>query len=373
MQKHVYGLDLLRAVAISMVVFQHGALFFYLCYGSPAIWTKTGTIGVTLFFALSGFLIGGILLDLGDGLRDHRVAARFWLRRALRTLPNYFLFIGINLAFWYVFQRQRGYPSPVPLLPRYVFFLQNFASKQAWFFAESWSLSVEEWFYLLSPLALFLGLRLLRVPFVRLYWTLAAAMIALPVILRASTLSQEDWANGITKVVIYRPDSIAIGLAAVALSRLHPAQWARSRIAAAGAGVAVLAGSFLYMGLGDPEHSVFARTLLPLVISLGCAFLLPWASTCTSLAGRAISAPVRAVARWSYSLYLVNLMMSSTVLSHMQFHYGTAVGIVSYVAACLGASAAIYHWFEAPILRWRDSRVYLTDRPRRHPAAALPH
>jgi len=63
------------------------------------------------------------------------------------------------------------------------------------------------------------------------------------------------------------------------------------------------------------------------------------------------------VARWSYSLYLVNLMMSSTVLSHMQFHYGTAVGIVSYVAACLGASAAIYHWFEAPILRWRDSRV----------------
>jgi peptidoglycan/LPS O-acetylase OafA/YrhL len=369
MQKHVYGLDLLRAAAIAMVVFQHGALFFYLCYGSPAIWTKTGTIGVTLFFALSGFLIGGILLDLGDTLRDQRVAARFWLRRALRTLPNYFLFIGINLAFWYVFQRQRGYPSPVPLLPRYVVFLQNFASRQAWFFAESWSLSVEEWFYLLFPLGLFLGLRLFRVPFTRLYWTLAAAMIALPVILRASALSQEDWANGITKVVIYRPDSIAVGLAAVALSRRFPAAWTRARFPAAGTGVAALAGSFLYMGLGDPEHSVLARTFLPLVISLGCAFLLPWASTCTSLGGRAIGAPVRAVARWSYSLYLVNLMMSSTVLSHMQFHYGTAVGIVSYVAACLGASAAVYHWFEAPILRWRDSRDYLDDRPKGHAAA----
>jgi peptidoglycan/LPS O-acetylase OafA/YrhL len=323
------------------------------------IWTKAGTIGVTLFFALSGFLIGGILLDLGETLGDHRVAARFWLRRALRTLPNYFLFIGINLAFWYVFQRQRGYPSPAPLLPRYVFFLQNFASKQVWFFAESWSLSVEEWFYFLFPLGLFLGLRLFRVPFARLYWALAAAMIALPAVLRGLTLSPEDWANGITKVVIYRPDSIAVGLVAVALSRRFPAPWARCCIPAAAAGIAVLASSFLYMGFGDPEHSGTARTLLPLVISLGCALLLPWASTSGSFGGRAVSAPVRAVARWSYSLYLVNLMMSSTVLSHMQFHYGTIVGLVSYIAACLGTSAAIYHFFEAPILRWRDRHIFL--------------
>jgi hypothetical protein len=58
-------------------------------------------------------------------------------------------------------------------------------------------------------------------------------------------------------------------------------------------------------------------------------------------------------------MYLVNLMISSVVLSHMQFHYGTAVGILSYVGACVAASAAIYHGFEAPILRWRDSRVSL--------------
>ena len=362
MQKHVYGLDLLRAVAIAMVVFQHGALFFYLCYGSPLIWTKAGTVGVTLFFALSGFLIGGILLDLGGTLGDHRVAARFWMRRALRTLPNYFLFIGINLAFWYLIQRQKGYPSPVPLLPRYVFFLQNFASRQVWFFAESWSLSVEEWFYLLFPLGLFLGLRLFRVPFARLYWTLAAAMIAIPVALRGLALSPEDWANGITKVVIYRPDSIAVGLVAVALSRRFPAGWALASLPAAGTGAAVLVCSYLYMGFGDPEHSGVARTFLPLVISLGCALLLPWASAWTGLGGRAINAPIRSLARWSYSLYLVNLMISTTVLSHMQFHYGNAVGIVSYVAACLGTSAAIYHFFEAPILRWRDSRVYLDGR-----------
>ena len=369
MRKHVYGLDLLRAAAIALVVFQHGALFFHLCYASPLIWTKAGTIGVTLFFALSGFLIGGILLDLGGSLADPIVAWHFWLRRALRTLPNYFLFIGINVAFWYAFQRARGDPSPWPLLPRYLFFLQNFGAHQAWFFAESWSLSVEEWFYVLFPLGLFLGLAVFKVPFRRLYWILALLMVSVPIALRAFVLSPEDWQLGITKVVLYRPDSIALGLVAVALSRQFPVVWKRIAPAAASAGLAMTTGLFLYMGWGDPDHSGVARTFLPIAVSLGCVLLLPWASGCTDLGGALVHAPVNAVARWSYSLYLVNLMASSTVLSHMQFHYGTTVGILSYVAACLGASAAIYHGFEAPILRWRDRHVGLgRGRPRPAPA-----
>jgi peptidoglycan/LPS O-acetylase OafA/YrhL len=359
MQKHVYGLDLMRTVAIALVVFQHGALFFYICYGAPEIWTKIGSIGVTLFFALSGYLIGGILLDLGDSLRDTRVAARFWLRRALRTLPNYYVFIMANLAFWNIVQRPKGYPDPVPLLPKYLFFLQQFTSTKLWFFGESWSLSVEEWFYLMFPLGLFLGLRVFKVPFARLFWALALSLVALPLILRWLTLTPEAWAEGITKVVIYCPDSIAMGLVAVAFSRRSPKTWAGMAIPAGVAGLALLTGSFLYMGYGNSAHSSLARVFLPAAVNLGSALLLPWASTCTDLGGRLVHAPVRALARWSYSMYLVNLMMSSVALSHMQFHYGTAVGIASYVGGCVLASAAIYHWFEAPILRWRDSRISL--------------
>lgn len=352
----------MRAMAIALVVFQHGALFYYICYGAPAIWTKIGTIGVTMFFALSGFLIGGILLEAGDSLGTFRIAARFWLRRALRTLPNYYLFILVNLAYWYLIQRAKGYPSPIALLPRYVFFLQNFSSKQMWFFAESWSLSVEEWFYVLFPLGLFIGIRLFRWPFGRLFWALAVSMIVIPVVLRGLTLSPEDWESGITKVVIYRPDSIAMGLVAVALRGRFPAAWTRFRFPAAAVGAVVVAGSFVYMGCGDPDHSGVARTFLPLAINAGCALLLPLASTCTNLGGKALNSSVSAVARWSYSMYLVNLMISSTVLSHVQFHYGNAAGIIAYSVACICASAAIYHWFEAPILRWRDSRIYLGSR-----------
>jgi peptidoglycan/LPS O-acetylase OafA/YrhL len=369
MHKHVYGLDLIRAAAITLVVYQHGALFFFLCYGAPVIWTKVGTIGVTLFFALSGFLIGGIMLDLGESLSDRQVAVRFWMRRALRTLPNYYLFVLINVGYWSIFQRPRGYPSPFPLLPRYVFFLQNFAHGKTWFLSESWSLSVEEWFYLLFPLGLFAGLRLFRMPFIRIFWVLTVTMIVIPVLLRAVTLTQEDWALGITKVVIYRPDSIAMGLAAVGLSRRFPEAWPHLRIPGAIGGLAILAASLVYVGLGDPDHSALARVFLPLIQPVGSVLLLPWASNCTHIGGRLFAVPIRRIAQWSYSLYLVNLMLSSTVLSHMQFHYGTAVGIISYVAACLASSAAIYYGFEAPILRWRDRHVYLADSGERVPPA----
>jgi len=362
MQKHVYGLDLIRAVAISAVVFQHGALFFNLCYRTPEIWVRAGSIGVTMFFALSGFLIGGILLDQGESLGALPVAARFWIRRALRTLPNYWLFIGVNLAFWYFHQRAKGYPNPFPLIPRYLLFLQNFSSTPTWFFSESWSLAVEEWFYLMFPLGLYLGLRLLKVPFTRLYGILASVLVVVPVALRGFVLTQEDWARGITKVVIYRPDAIALGLITVALCRRYPDSVRRLRGAAALGGVVVLVESILYMGRGDPDHSAVARTFLPLLVTLGCSLLLPWASTCTDLGGRIINTPVSAVARWSYSMYLVNLMISGTVLSHMQFHYGTVVGVGSYVAACILASAAVYRWFESPILRWRDRRFSLDHR-----------
>jgi peptidoglycan/LPS O-acetylase OafA/YrhL len=359
MQKHVYGLDLVRAVAISAVVFQHGALFFNLCYGTPEIWVKAGSFGVTMFFALSGFLIGGLLLDQGESLGGFPVAARFWLRRALRTLPNYWLFIGVNLAFWFLRQRAIGYPNPFPLVPRYLLFLQNFSSTPTWFFSESWSLSVEEWFYLVFPLGLYLGLRLARIPFGRLYGALACLMVVLPVALRGLVLTQEEWARGITKVVIYRPDAIALGLLTVALCRRFPGSVARLRLPAAIGGTVVLAEAILYMGRGDPNHSAAARTFLPLLVAVGCSLLLPWASTCTDLGGRFVNTPVRAIARWSYSMYLVNLIISGTVLSHMQFHYGTAIGVGSYVAACVLASAAVYRWFEAPILRWRDRRISL--------------
>src|SRR5690348_18343433 len=85
------GLDLLRALAIIVVVAYHAALFGFKL---PGRIDRFGWIGVDLFFVLSGYLIGGQLLaSLG---RDQRVKlGRFFTRRALRIMPAYFAVLAI--------------------------------------------------------------------------------------------------------------------------------------------------------------------------------------------------------------------------------------------------------------------------------------
>lgn len=130
------GLTLLRAIAITLVMICHAALIATTA-GMTATepWRVGGTLGVDLFFALSGFLIGGLILDSGEGFREKSVLTGFWLSRGLRTLPNYFLFIGINVALWtWVYTH--------PAIPwvqvwRSLFLCQNLLHAPGWFFVES--------------------------------------------------------------------------------------------------------------------------------------------------------------------------------------------------------------------------------------------
>jgi peptidoglycan/LPS O-acetylase OafA/YrhL len=157
---HNRSLDGLRFFAFLLVFFFH-ALQFSPWGNWPVI--RFGFLGVPIFFVLSGFLIGGILLDLKDKHRPgFGLAAKlktFYVRRALRIFPVYYLFIGI-LALLLVMS---GRPDPVA---REGFFwhlayLTNFHSffvgmdqiRQGHF----WSLAVEEHFYLLAPLVVLLA------------------------------------------------------------------------------------------------------------------------------------------------------------------------------------------------------------------------
>src|SRR3954451_24714128 len=91
------GLDLVRAAAISLVVVAHfgGTVIFWSGHEMTSALGSTGFFGVELFFALSGFLIGGLLLDIIE--RDPGLGAwgRFMVRRWLRTLPLYLLWLAV--------------------------------------------------------------------------------------------------------------------------------------------------------------------------------------------------------------------------------------------------------------------------------------
>ena len=148
--KHMPGLDVLRGLAVLAVVFYHG--FAYIAPAFP--WqnklaanlfhlTRIGWTGVNLFFTLSGFLITGNLIDSAGKPNFY---SRFYIRRALRILPAYFLvLIILGLT---------GTASPSYLLVC-VIFLANFPTLLLHgpftLYRVLWSLAVEEQFYLVWP------------------------------------------------------------------------------------------------------------------------------------------------------------------------------------------------------------------------------
>jgi len=91
----VFGLDLVRAVAVLAVLFAHGCDLLGPAFSAPRTAQAFAVGGVELFFVLSGVLIGGIIID--GVRRDVRWVANFWTRRWLRTLPNSFVFLALNV------------------------------------------------------------------------------------------------------------------------------------------------------------------------------------------------------------------------------------------------------------------------------------
>ena len=153
----VFGLDLLRFVAIFMVLLGH-SLILAPKYLKPFVY-KFLFDGVAIFFVLSGFLIGGILIkQLNKEKPSFNGLVDFWKRRWMRTLPAY-LVILIFLLIYTAFLIPKNLPDD---WFRFFFFTQNLFAFRPSFFAEAWSLSIEEWFYLSVPLLLFGALMLFK-------------------------------------------------------------------------------------------------------------------------------------------------------------------------------------------------------------------
>ena len=154
------GLDVLRAAAI---------LGVFLCHGVDMrirgvdLFESLGS-GVELFFVLSGFLIGRIYFrSAGPGFSFWS----FWRSRWWRTLPPYLATILLYLVMW------RVYPGLGPIHWYYGLFAQNYVGING--FGPSWSLCVEEHFYLLLPIAGFAISRLLG--FKSFYYALPVAFL----------------------------------------------------------------------------------------------------------------------------------------------------------------------------------------------------
>jgi peptidoglycan/LPS O-acetylase OafA/YrhL len=171
MEERIKNLDLFRFLAILLVVYLHIGIRFLSDVIRYDVLLGVGKYGVEMFFLLSGFLISNIYFK-----NKNVNMIRFWLGRFLRTYPPYIIALVISYGAVY-FMKNQSFDWG------YLLFFQNFYEKIPFFLA-SWSLCVEEHFYLIFPiivlflsvfknkhLQLFIWILLVLAPsFIRLYF-----------------------------------------------------------------------------------------------------------------------------------------------------------------------------------------------------------
>lgn len=119
----IFGLDILRACAIMFVVIGHGHILIPEQY-RDLVKEIFHYDGVSIFFVLSGFLIGGILIKTLEKERlSKKVLLNFWVRRWFRTLPNYYLILTILLILNLLFTEGFKFTWSFPL--NFYTFTQN--------------------------------------------------------------------------------------------------------------------------------------------------------------------------------------------------------------------------------------------------------
>lgn len=332
------GIDGLRAFAVLPVIAAHAHVSFL----------HGGGVGVDVFFGISGFLITYLLL--GEAQSRGRVdLKKFWLRRALRLMPALLLLVvAVNvLAIGDALRSgDGGVPQSVEATPSVLFYFSNWvivgtSSPYLAWFGPLWSLSVEEQFYLVWPIALLVAMRMRRPA--RALAVFAAIGCVAAIAIRFATFDGTNLYR--TFGTDYRMDMIFAGaLLAIALRSGGEDQIRRvSRILVAPAILYIVAVWFLVPDFNDPtaadEMRLYYTVGLPLV---GLATVVIIGHIVTHAGGwleRALTIkPLTYTGKISYGLYLWHYAIISAAntvadLSPVVLLVVTLLG--SYVAASL--------------------------------------
>jgi peptidoglycan/LPS O-acetylase OafA/YrhL len=365
--KRNFGLDVLRTYAILNVLYGH-CLTFFVDYLSPRALNLAGVIvylldGVEVFFVLSGFLIGSILIKSFLGKADLRIGdlLNFWKRRWYRTLPNYYIILAINIVFLVFVLGKFRFAQVIPFFG----FSQSLNWPHPQFFLEAWSLAVEEWFYLLLPLALYLVLKKAS-PRNRTRFTIVTILVFMLFSIsvrcyRAISLDAgANWEDWFRKPVIGRLDAILFGVIGAMANRFKPELWKRNGKLKAGIGLFLILASYvLAYRLSGPWCLFFRRTFFFTLTSFGILLLFPLFSGMRSKPGMLRHCITR-ISLVSYSLYLINYSLALNVFSLFPAS-GLPIAVIKavlYVACCIAVSTLMFKYLETPIMEYRDKKTF---------------
>lgn len=358
--RHIASLDGYRGIAFLLVFLRHYTLtrhahapiFLAIMHVSAAGWA-----GVDLFFVLSGFLITGILLDTRS---DPHYFRNFIMRRALRIFPLYYtvLFVMLALTPLLHLQWHRGHIL-------YFFYLGNVAaninpSLQAVFpyfsFLHLWSLSMEEQFYLLWPLAIYLAATPRRVVRLCLGLSVFALLVRIALLHWLPEGRAVEWCSAELPA---RMDGLLYGAIAAVLVRrfsierlVPPARWLLS--------VATILLAVMYFRIGANFNNAVTSLVGYPLLALFFSSLIVLALEPNSLIARfGRLSPLRLLGRYSYGLYVYHLIAGfalGNLLSWIQLRTHSIVigGILFTFAVFFGSlmmAVASYELYERRFLR----------------------
>jgi len=324
----------------------------------------SGWMGVDLFFALSGFLIGSqVFTPLAAGKRVG--LTDFYLRRSFRTLPA-FLVVLIIYAVWPSLRETKGMMSLWRFLT-YTMNLWNDPSRAA--FSHAWSLCVEEQFYLLFP-ALTIAVAIAWCPtfgkVVAVFGVLVVAGILLRAWLWLHFLAPVITAGGDTSTpyarYLYDPtwarlDDLLAGIALAAMRSYGTRVWSWiDRHATTVAVIGVILTVACMFGFDERRMSFAANVFGYPVLALAMGTLVASAATGRGVLSNLRLPGVEWLALASYSLYLSHKM----VYGQLHGRFATVVDghgiwtVFIYVAAVLAVGAALHYSVERPFLKLRE-------------------
>ena len=371
---HNEALDGIRGIAVLLVMFSHlGILVF-----------AGGFFGVDLFFVLSGFLITTLLLREYDGNAASVSMRNFYMRRILRLAPA----LLVLLAVYVVFSIATGSDSAAVSLRALLalFYVTNwvstFAAVDLAHLGHTWSLSIEEQFYLVWPWAL-VGL-LSRFRHRAVLAAVIAGFVALELAMRALYVSRDAPWYRIHFGMDARSDPLLIGcLLAVCLS-YPPMRAAAVRHARAISVLAVIGCLYLaaLVPIRDPFDVIIRRYHVWGL--LGCELAIALVILYVAIGGQgALTSvlswrPLAGIGRISYGLYLWHYPIFGVMQKVLKGRVDPAnlvtvtLAIMLVFAVTLAVALASYRWIEEPALRLKR-RFPPGDRSKLGPPPQLPH
>ena len=358
------GLDLLRAVAIGLVLLSHymGFVAHAPIFGAIG---NVGWAGVDLFFVLSGYLIGHqILAPMARGASFSLTT--FFARRLLRTLPNYYVMLAVYLLAQSLLPHAPIVGSDTLPVWQFLSFTQNFTLAYGQTFSHSWSLCIEEQFYVLMPLvALLIGATVPPPWRVRAGWSVVVGAMVCGIAWRAAAWLIHGY-DGFAEQVYYatfsRADELLPGVAIAILRNCYPALFARllrhgNALFVAGL-VAVVATLYC---IRTDWPSQFITTALGFSLVAASFSLL----VCSALSPVCVLNRIRIpgasrLALWSYAVYLAHkpiFMMLNAELVRRHIDPANPLCVMAVMAIGVAGGCLLFYCVETPFMRLR-ARLY---------------